>query len=177
MTVYVLRTVWRQFLFFLHNLAVYVVVVLVFFGSLDHPYRMVQNGTLHPGIDWTIILAIPAFALLAVNAVWVALLFGIIATRFRDIPPVINSLIQLVFFMTPIVWTPDVLLGGSHSGWKTAVAEFNPLYHYLEIVRAPLLGQVQSVHHWIVVGVLTVVGSGLALLALRNYRARVSYWV
>jgi ABC-2 type transport system permease protein len=36
-------------------------------------------------------------------------LAGIVATRFRDIPPIIGSLTQLLFFMTPIVWSYERL--------------------------------------------------------------------
>jgi ABC-2 type transport system permease protein len=135
----------------------------------------------HPGISWTILLVIPAMALVVVNAVWVALLFGIISTRFRDIPPVINSFINLIFFMTPIVWHTGVLnkvTEGQGSGnWRVLIAELNPLYHFVEIVRAPLIGHAQSWHHWVVVGAFTIAGWALAFVALRNYRARVSYWV
>ena len=34
-----------------------------------------------------------------------------------------------------------------------------------------------SWHHYAVVGGITVVGWALALVVMRNYRARVSYWV
>jgi ABC-2 type transport system permease protein len=181
-TVYALRTVWRLTLMFAHNMLVYFVVVAIFWADLTKPeYTIVRNGTVHqPGIDWSIVFAVPAFFLIAINGAWVALLFGIISTRYRDIPPVIVSLSQLLFFMTPIVWTIDTLhkiSPGGHSNWKMLVAELNPLYHYIEILRAPLIGNTQSWHHWAVVGVFTVVGWSLALLAMRNYRARVSYWV
>jgi ABC-2 type transport system permease protein len=49
--------------------------------------------------------------------------------------------------------------------------------HFVEILREPLLGQEIVARHWIVVGVITVVGCGAALVCLRNYRARVAYWV
>ncbi|MGM1061119.1 galactan export ABC transporter permease subunit Wzm/RfbD [Saccharothrix sp. Mg75] len=177
-SVHVLRLVWRQVLFFAHNLVVYLVVLVIFFPELTHPYFMEGDPQMHPGISWGILLAIPGFLLIAVNAVWIALLFGIISTRFRDIPPVVHSFINLVFFMTPIVWHTGVLNKvGANGDWRILIAELNPLYHFLEIVRAPLLGHEQSWHHWAVVGGFTVVGWGLALLALRNYRARVSYWV
>ncbi|MEV0677143.1 ABC transporter permease [Actinosynnema sp. NPDC050436] len=179
-TVHVLRMVWRQVLFFLHNLVVYAVVLAVFFPALTQEYVMEGDKVVQPGISWAILLAIPAFALLVVNAVWVAVLFGIISTRFRDIPPVIHSFIQLVFFMTPIVWHVGVLnkvTGEGEGDWKLLIAEFNPIFHFLEIVRAPLLGQQQDWHHWVVVGGFTVVGWAVAVVALRNYRARVSYWV
>jgi ABC-2 type transport system permease protein len=179
MTVHVLRMVWRQLLFFVHNLAVYVVVLIVFFPALTKPYHMEGDAFVHPGITWNILLVIPAMALLVVNAVWVALLFGIISTRFRDIPPVINSFINLIFFMTPIVWHTGVLnqVTNGEGNWRILIAELNPLYHFVELVRAPLIGHVQSWHHWVVVGAFTVGGWALAFVALRNYRARVSYWV
>ncbi|MFC7618558.1 ABC transporter permease [Actinokineospora soli] len=180
LTVYALRTVWRLVLMFAHNLLVYAVVLVIFFGDLSTDgYILTKGGTPQPGLDWTIITAIPAFVLIAVNGTWVALLFGIISTRYRDIPQVVNALTQLLFFLTPIVWPVDELTRRfkETGGWQMLVAELNPLYHFVQIIRAPLIGSEQSWHHWAVVLGITVVGWALALLAMRNYRARVSYWV
>ncbi len=179
LTVYALRTVWRQTLLLAHNMLVYFVVLAIFFGPLSTAgYVISENGTPQPGLSWSALLAIPAFALIAVNGAWVTLLFGIISTRYRDIPQVIGALTQLLFFMTPIVWSTDILTKRLGSGdWKVLVAELNPMYHFIQILRAPLIGNQQSWHHWAVVGGITIVGWGLALLAMRNYRARVSYWV
>jgi ABC-2 type transport system permease protein len=178
--IYVFRTVWRQVLFFAHNLVVYVLVLAIFFPQLSQPYRMVNNGVMHPGLSWSALLAIPAFLLIVINGLWVTLLFGIIATRFRDIPPVVSSFMQLFFTMTPIIWTTDLLKGGTAGSAKSVVdfvAKLNPFYHFIEIFRAPLVGQIQSWTHWAVCGGITVVGWTLALVALRNYRSRVAYWV
>lgn len=181
LTVYALRLVWRLTLMFAHNLLVYVVIVVIFWSELTTPgYEIAPGGDPQPGIGWGILLAIPAFILLAFNGGWVSILFGIISTRYRDIPPVITSLVNLLFFMTPIVWTTDILtnkFGGGGSDWKILIAELNPLYHYVQILRSPLIGNEQSWHHWAVVGGFTVVGWALAFVAMRNYRARVSYWV
>jgi ABC-2 type transport system permease protein len=180
LTVYALRTVWRLTLMLAHNLLVYVVIVIIFWGDLIKSGYVISPGGDHqPGISWTILLAIPAFALLALNGAWVAILFGIISTRYRDIPPVITSVVNLLFFMTPIVWTTDILTNrmGDGADWKILIAELNPLYHFVQILRAPLIGNTQSWHHWAVVGGFTVVGWALAFVAMRNYRARVSYWV
>jgi ABC-2 type transport system permease protein len=186
LSVYVLRTVWRQTLLLAHNMIVYVGVLAIFFSALSNQYSLStgvcqQGGICHPGLSWTIVLAIPGFVALALNAGWVTLLFGIISTRFRDIPQVINSLIQLLFYGTPIVWPVDQLLaGGQKAGvasWILPIVKANPLYHFMQVVRAPLLGQEFTIGNWIVVGSITVVGWALALVAMRNYRARVSYWV
>ncbi|OXM58983.1 sugar ABC transporter permease [Amycolatopsis thailandensis] len=184
LSVYVLRTVWRQTLMLAHNLIVYVIVVAIFFTSLDQPYAMsgecVGQVLCHPGIGWYSLSAIPGILVLALNAGWVTLLLGIISTRYRDIPQVINSLIQLLFYMTPIVWPIDQLMAGGARDSISGALPFvyaNPLFHFIQIVRAPLIGQAVSINSWYVVLGITVVGWGLALVAMRNYRSRVSYWV
>ena len=162
LSVHVYRLVWRQSLFFAHNAVVYLVMLLVFPQDLG----------------WATLTVFPALALLLVNGAWVALLLGIVTTRFRDLKPITQSFVQLLFFLTPIVWMYDDLLErGGAAAERARLVELNPLLHFLEIVRQPLLGQPQEPRHWIVVGVITVVGWTLALVVLRQYRARISYWV
>lgn len=74
--------------------------------------------------------------------------------------------------MTPIIWNDETLRRQGAGRWSSIV-ELNPLLHYLDIVRAPLLGAHQELRHWLVVLVLTVVGWMLAAFAMRQYRARV----
>lgn len=160
LSVHVYRLVWRQMILFAHNIVIYVGILIVFPQPLH----------------WTALAAIPALALIAINAVWVSLVFGILSTRYRDIAPLLGSIVQLLFFMTPIIWTEQTLVGTGNEG-RAKIAEINPLYHFLDIVRTPLLGGDQQLYHWVIVLVITVLGWGLALLAMRNYRARVAYWV
>ncbi|MEI4272125.1 ABC transporter permease [Klenkia sp. LSe6-5] len=163
LSVHVYRLVWRQTLFFLHNLVVYVVMLAIFPQPLT----------------WRSLTALVALALLMVNGVWVSLLFGIVSTRFRDLVPISQSIVQLMFFMTPIVWIYGDLLNSSNPtvAERARIAEFNPFLHFLEIIRAPLLGQDQHWRHWAVVLAITVVGWALTLVAMRKYRSRVAYWV
>ncbi len=161
LSLHVYRLLWRQTLFFAHNLVVWLALVLIFRTPLNA----------------STFLAIPAFAILLLNGAWIAVLAGIIATRFRDIPPIIASLSQLLFFMTPIVWQYDTLLNNPAIAERARIAEINPVLHFVEIVRQPLLGQDIAWRHWIITGAITVVGIAVALVALRNYRARVAYWV
>lgn len=162
LSVHVYRLVWRQLLFLAHNMIIWLILVAVF----------------RPDLGWGFLLSIPALALLVVNGVWVTMFFGIIATRYRDVAPLLESMIQLVFYMTPIVWTTKTLdeQGGAVAE-RARIAELNPLYHYLEIIRAPLTGQPLDAYHWWIVMGCTVVGLLLALLAMRQWRSRVSYWV
>ncbi len=163
LSVHVYRLVWRQTLFFAHNLIVYAVMLFVY----PQPLK------------WTAVYAVVAFAVLAVNGAWVALAVGIITARFRDILPITQSVVQLMFFLTPIVWVYDELVNSPNPdiAARARLAEFNPFLHFVEIIRRPLLGQDQLLRHWVVVLAITVAGWALTMLVLRRYRSRVSYWV
>jgi ABC-2 type transport system permease protein len=160
LSVHVYRLVWRQILFFAHNIVIFVIIAVIF----PKPW------------SWADLSVIPALVLLMLNCIWVALCFGILATRYRDISPLLVSLVQLLFFMTPIIWNNNTLHQQGADRWAMIV-EFNPLLHYLEIVRAPLLGDPQHLRHWVVVIVLTVIGWTFAMFSMRQCRARVPYWV
>ncbi len=162
LSVHVYRLVWRQVLLLGHNLLIYLIMLAVF----------------RPELHWTIITAIPAFVLIVVNMVWVALLFGIVATRYRDLAPILGSLVTLLFFMTPIVWTTaNLQTMGGEAAQRARLVEINPLFHYLDILRAPLIGEDQQAYHWYIVLGCTAVGIALTMVAMRTFRARVPYWV
>lgn len=162
LSVHVYRLVWRQLLFLAHNMVIWLLLVLIF--------------RIHLG--WNALLFIPGLLLLVVNGAWVTMFFGMVATRFRDVAPLLEALVQLLFYVTPIVWTTQTLKEqGGEVAQRALLAEINPLYHYLEIVRAPLIGQEVAGYHWVVVLACTVVGVLVTLLAMRQWRFRVPYWV
>nr|WP_276519891.1 ABC transporter permease [Corynebacterium diphtheriae] len=162
LSVHVYRLVWKQTLFLMHNMVIWVILMAIFPRPLG----------------WDILLGIPALALLIANGVWVTMFFGIVATRYRDFSPLLEALTQLLFYVTPIVWTTETLYsqGGAVSE-RAKLAMINPLYHYMEVIRAPLIGAPIHSLNWIVVGCCTIIGLFIAMLAMRQWRFRVSYWV
>jgi ABC-type polysaccharide/polyol phosphate export permease len=124
------------------------------------------------GFSWCDFVAIPAFALLVANLLWSALLVAVICTRFRDMPQIIANMLQVAFYLTPVIWLPELLSG--HHRW---LLNLNPFYHLLEIVRAPLLGRLPGMESWIVCGVIAVLGWFVALFAFSRYRHRIPYWL
>ncbi len=163
LSVHVYRAVWRNLIVFAHNAIIYVVVAVLF--------------AIWPG--WAGLLALPGLALLCLNGVWVGLLLGLVSARFRDISQIVVSIVQVSFFLTPIIWTPELLSGRSSvlGVDPSLVLDVNPFFHLVEVVRAPLLGQAPALLSWY--AVLGVAGGGwLATLVMyRRYRGRIAYWV
>jgi len=155
LTVHAARLVWRNLIVFAHN----AVVLLVMIVWLERP------------ISWSLLTLPLAVLVITANALWVTLLLGVFCTRFRDIQPIIINLVQIAFFMTPILWKPEVL------GNRRWIADLNPAYHFIEIVRAPILGSPLPGWSWVVALALLPVGFALALLVLYRFRSRVTYWL
>jgi lipopolysaccharide transport system permease protein len=101
------------------------------------------------------------------------LILAIICARYRDLPQMINSVLQVIFYLTPIMWLPSLL--PARAG--VYLLDWNPVFHMLEIVRAPLLGQLPSSANWMVAGGMAVAGWIVAVLVFARYKRRIAYWL
>jgi ABC-type polysaccharide/polyol phosphate export permease len=149
--------VWRNFLVLLHNFVVYFLAVLVLKPSL---------------LTFTALLAIPGLALVLINGLWVSLLFGIICLRFRDVPPLVSSALQIAMLVTPLFWPADTLTGIK----RFVFVEVNPLYHVVDVVRGPLVGRVPEAASYTVMVVLAIGGWWLTYAVFKRFRKRIAYW-
>jgi lipopolysaccharide transport system permease protein len=154
-SVYVFRSSWSKLIIFAHNFVIYFGILLYF--------------QIWPGA--VALLAIPGLLLVLLNGAAATFFIGMVSARFRDVPQLINSMVQIVFFVTPIMWKPGLLRG------RTFIADFNPFYHLLEIVRAPLLGSLPSAKSYIAVMLITLVNVVIVGAFFARFRSRISYWV
>jgi ABC-type polysaccharide/polyol phosphate export permease len=148
--------VWRNIIVFCHNLLIYVVVCI------------------YAGISptWATLLVIPGLLLFCLNGVWIALLLALLCARFRDIQQIITSLLQVSMFVTPIFWSPEQL-----HGRMIEFVDYNILYHYVEIVRAPLLGRIPGPWTWFMVAAAAVAGWAFTFYLFSMFRRRIPYWL
>jgi ABC-2 type transport system permease protein/lipopolysaccharide transport system permease protein len=149
------RTVCRNLIVLAHNVVI-VPIVLIVFGVR---------------VGWDIIIIIPALLVLTVNGVWVSILLGMISARYRDVPPIVTSLVQIIFFVTPIFWPPESLGNWMH------VLPLNPLFAAVDVIRAPLLGTSPFAYSWTVLLVVTVLGCAGTFALFVKFRTRIAYWV
>lgn len=154
-SVYVYRASWSKLVIFAHNFVIYLGVLIYFH--------------IWPGA--VALLAVPGLLLILVNGALASLCVGMASARFRDVPQVINSIVQIIFFITPIMWKPELLQTRSY------ITQFNPFFHLLEIVRAPLLGITPAIENYLVVLLITVINVAVVGAFFTRFRARISYWV
>jgi len=153
----VLADIFQTLLTYLHQMLV-VVVVFIYFGLVPDLYALVS--------------LIGLFFIL-LNSVWVYLAFGMIGARFRDLDELISAGVRLGFFITPIIWMPV----NGQGGVLGAFLILNPIYHFLEIVRAPLLGNPIAPTTWAIVIAFTLVGYAVAAFIYRRTSRLVPLWV
>lgn len=155
MFTFVWRTVFRNLINLAHNFVI-ILGVLIYFGywrTMDVP------------------AAILGLALLVVNAAWVSMLVAIASARFRDVPQIVISVMQFAMFMTPVFWQAG-RLGRAH-----AILIYNPFYHMLEAVRAPLLGAHPDAHTYSFLALMAVVGWALTFTVFTRTRRRIVHYL
>ncbi|MFA6230592.1 MAG: ABC transporter permease [Rhodanobacter sp.] len=155
--VHVMRMIWRNILILGHNIVIFPLVLL----AVGRP------------LSWLAVVSIPGFMLVVVNLTWVSLLLGVLCARYRDLPQIVANVLQVFFYLTPIMWMPASLPGHT----ATYLLKFNPVYYVLSVARAPLLGELPTLSDWMVSLGLAVFGWLVALLVYGRYKRRIAYWL
>lgn len=155
LSVHVLRVLAKNAIMFLHNCVIIFLVLIVF----------------PPSDARMLFLAIPGLILLIGNLMWIGLGIALLSARFRDIPQIVGNVLQVAFFVTPIVWKREML------GDNSYVTLLNPLFHLINVVQAPLLGQRPLLISWVACACMLLVGGGLVIWMFARYRNRVAYWI
>jgi lipopolysaccharide transport system permease protein len=154
--VFSMRTLIRNAIALGHNVVV-IVVVFAIFSMWPH---------------WEALMAIPGLLLWAVDALALTLLLGAFCARFRDIQPIVNSVMQIAFFVTPVIWKPQQL--GPSSIEKLAL---NPFFDLLEIVRGPILGSDIAATTWVGALGYSAILCAMSWAFFVRARGRVTFWI
>jgi lipopolysaccharide transport system permease protein len=152
---HVMRIVTRNFIVFLHGAVAYIPFAIY----LETPPEAIWLLAL-PGVIAIILLSIPLTAI-----------FGLLSARYRDLQPAIANFMQLGFFLTPIIWKADML------GDNRWVADINPIYHFIQLVRAPIMGSVPEPLSYCVVAGSIFTAFAFAVLFVARNRHKIPYWV
>jgi ABC-type polysaccharide/polyol phosphate export permease len=157
-TLYMHRIACRNMMIFMHNLVVIIPIMLIY-----HETTPVNLNTL---------LLVPGLLLIYLNSITYGLILAMLGARYRDISQIARSLIQIIFFVTPVMWQPDALLAKNR-----LIVELNPFYSFIELVRAPLLGNMPTTYNFTFVFIVTIIGMAASWIIFSRRRSRIVYWL
>jgi len=154
-TFYMWRYVTNAVLVFAHNLAAFLVMVLIFTRA----------------VPLSIVL-IPALLLVAAASIVWGFVISLVSARFRDVQYMLTYVGLLLFFLTPIFWRLSDLPPA-----RQAVMRLNPLLYMVGLARKPMLGELPTAAEWGVTAAILAVGLVTVLLVFVPARRRLVFWV
>lgn len=157
-SLYVHRVVMRNVLIFFHNSLVLIPIMILFHDKIN--------------LGWNFLFLIPGLLIIYFNSISYGLVFAMVGARYRDISQLIKSLIQVVFFVTPIMWKPSILPPN-----RQFIADLNPVYSFVELIRAPLIGYSFTLTNVVMVFGMTLIGIIASYYIFVSRRARIIYWL
>lgn len=153
---YLFRVLVRTQLTFLHVLPIWIIVVLV----LGVP------------VGWPTLLFLPG-AMIALSTVFlIGTVLACLSARVRDVPVLLSSLLQVTFFVTPVMWESSLLTGDAR-----VILLINPFVPLVDVMRAPLLGQAPSLATWFLCVGLLVLSAMIAAWIFVLSRPRLAFWL
>ena len=155
LTMQIFRTVSRNVIVLAHN----IIVVVALFAILQRP------------VAPTAPLALLGLVIVLLNLVWMSWIVAALSARFRDVVQIVSYGLTLALFMTPIFWQPGMV------GHDNPALRFNPFWHLIEVVRAPILGGGPSADNWFWAGGGAIVGLIAAYFVQRRFKNDVVFWV
>jgi ABC-type polysaccharide/polyol phosphate export permease len=120
-----------------------------------------------PEFVW--IYAIPAVVLLILTAPAVSIVLAVLGTLIPDVTFFIMHFMRLAFFLTPVFWYP------TNGGFRRTLYNWNPMTHYIDIFRRPIVDGVVPLHSWqvsLTASIFLWIG---AILLLGAFRRRVVF--
>jgi lipopolysaccharide transport system permease protein len=157
-SLYIHRVIARNIIIFFHNIIVIVPIIIIY-----HETAKVNLNTL---------LVFTSLGLIYVNSFAYGLILALIGGRYRDVSQIIKSLVQVAFFVTPVMWNPNVLPEKDRY-----IAYLNPFYSFVDLIRAPLMGMQPEITSYAMVTATSVIGIAVCLAMFARYRSRIVYWL
>ena len=158
LSAYLLRVTLRNFIIFLHNAVLIIVIVVLFSKNINESF---------------IFLSLPAIFLIFISLNSISIVLAIFSLRFRDLTNIIATLMQLLFFVTPIIWHPSILEGGR----KGFLVDYNIFYYWIDIIRQPLLGLDVHVNSLSIVFLSTVFFLIISCLFIGRFKKKIIFWM
>ncbi len=154
-SVFIFKVIFKNLIIFLHNSLVILFVFLIY-----------------PPLNYHFLWLLPlSFILLFINFIWIGIFLSLFCTRYRDLNQLVSNVMQILFFMTPVLWKIEMLQNYQQ------FENINILYHMLNIVRGPIINDSSCVFSFLILLGTGFIGILFSFMFFSKYRARISYWI
>ena len=158
------------------------------------PLRSVIGSAFHAGVALLVALGIalafrgfetlnpfallclgPAILLLFLLGWCLAIISSVVSTHFPDTRHMLELGLQILFYVTPILYKPESIEGQSRLIW---IVEWNPLTSLRALVRVPILEGTPPAWHHIQISLLVLMTCAiLAVVLLRRLERNLVFWI
>ena len=118
-------------------------------------------------------LFIPGVLILSLAVFSASFIVGLMCARYRDLLQVVGAILQVLMYITPILWIPSQVSGIR----STIFVKLNPLYHYINVIRAPMLGYAPELVNWVASGTITLILAVVAFWFFAIYKRKIIFWL
>ena len=123
---------------------------------------------------WCWLAALTIYPIAALIAWPLATLLAYIGVRFRDVPHAMGLIMQAFWFISPVYFESKMF----RSAGLSALVDYNPIYHVLQLLRAPLLAGEWPTFTNYLFGIATAaIFAVLAWLVGRNAERKVIFYL
>ncbi|MCL6712232.1 ABC transporter permease [Pseudomonas sp. R2.Fl] len=151
-----------------------VVAKALFYFILAIPVLIVALAISHNTHAIGLLTVLPALVVVLLNIAWMGIIVAVIGARLPDVNQLVGSVLMFSFLFTPIIWQAQQIPLGTLRG---TIARANPLFHMVEIIRAPLLGEpLEHLTYWYLLA-MTIAGWLIAAWVYRKYARFVPMWI
>jgi len=127
----------------------------------------------HVPISLGTLLVVPGLLLVMIASLMLVTIFAHLNTRFRDVAHMASVGMQVLFYVTPVIFPADLLRRRRNLSY---VIELNPMYHLIEVVRRPLLtATAADWHNYAAVGLIVAVLCASATAVIAIYQRRIVF--
>lgn len=119
-----------------------------------------------------LLLSIFGFIITSLFLFSIVIFVSLISLRFRDFPNIISSIMQIVFYVTPIIWKTHLMPERFYS-----YLILNPFAVFLSICRDPLLDVKIPDYYWLAAFIYTIIAWTIAFSFFSKFRTRIVYWL
>lgn len=163
---YIKQFCYPKQIYLMRTLVANTIILLITLSAIIPVQLFFRNFSL---IGW--LLALPGMLLILLAVLGHITVCAYLGVRFRDLPHAASGLLQVAFFVTPIMFPAKILKDRG----LAIIYQLNPFHYLIEVVRHPILqNQLAASENYLFAGIYILFVWTIAALVARSLDSRIA---